>query len=172
MRNRNILITLGVATTVSLGGLSSAGAQTVDNRAVTKSVTYTVTPKQDNKRPIRFTVKGRINLPPGLVCPPGQSSGYYCLPLPRERACEKARVSVRYKAGSKLTKTISLRRATARVGGTSANPPFCTFRSTVTFTDVKRLRPQGRLKVSVRFLGNAFYKPKSGPTRFVRARIR
>lgn len=171
------LVGLGAAAALSGGPL--AGAQTQqsqqeDSRLETTSVTFRATPARDRRRPHRFTVRGRVTMPPGLVCPPGQSSGQYCLPLPRERACENARVQVRYKRGRlRKSETVSVRRAPARSAGRRNDPPFCVFRKTTTFRDVERIRgrdnPRGFLKVQVRFLGNAFYQPKSSRARFVRA---
>lgn len=160
------------AAAVALSGAGTiAGAQDSqpgnDDRLTPNSVTYTVTPGTDRRAPYTFRVRGRVNMPPGLVCPPGQSSGGYCTPLPRERACEAGRVSIRYKSGRRFTKTISLRRSNTRPGGSGNQPPFCTFSRSVTFTEKDRLRP-GRLKVQVQFLGNAFYKARRGRTQFVR----
>ncbi len=161
----------GAAVMALSGAGSIAGAQDqqpgADDRLTPTSITYKVSPGRDRRAPYRFRVRGRVNVPPGLVCPPGQSSGGYCTPLPRERACENGRVAVRYKSGRSFKKTISLRRAKTQPDGSGNQPPFCTFSSSVSFSVKSRLRP-GRLKVQVQFLGNAFYKAKRGPTKFVR----
>ena len=160
----------GMALTV--GGSPLAGAQTQDPQGAERknptSLTYRATPRRDTKRPYKFTVRGRVRMPPpGLVCPPGQTSGYYCLPLARERACEEGRVSVRFKAGLRRQgNTISLRRVKTRISGPSSGPPFCAFVSRVTFGNPRRLG-NGVLKVQVRWLGNDFYNAKSGPTKYV-----
>ena len=73
--------------------------------------------------------------------------------------------------GALHDKTISLRRVAARSRGAQGTPPFCTFKSTVSFNDVSRLLPSGQLKIGVRFLNNDNYKPRQGATRFVRAMI-
>lgn len=169
----------GTGAAALLGGGTLAGAQQAEQaqaqqgqqtRQTPRSVTFRITPRTDRRRPWRFTVRGRVNLPPpGLVCPPGQVSGYYCLPLPRERACDEARVAIRYKAGRRTRQTISTRRYVARTGGNASQPPFCQFRGTVSFNQTHRLRPNGEVKVDVRFLGNRYYKEKSSARRLARA---
>lgn len=169
-----VVLVAGTGAAALAGGGTFAGAQQQpaqqDQRQSARSVTFTITPRTDRRRPWRFTVRGRVNLPPpGLVCPPGQRSGYYCLPLPRERACDEARVAIRYKAGRRTRQTISTRRYVARTGGNASEPPFCRFRGTVTFNQLRRLRPNGRLQVDVRFLGNRYYRARQSQRKTARA---
>lgn len=91
-------------------------------------LTARVTPLRDRRAPYRFTVSGRLVRPAGI----GAS------------ACSGARVSAQWK--TIRGKTVSTRRATM----TSS----CTYRISVTFRSRGRLAG-GRLKVAIRFLGNA-----------------
>jgi hypothetical protein len=156
----------------SFAGAQSAGP-TPDDRVRPESVDWKITPSRTTA-PYTFTVSGRVKMPagpPGRSCPPGRNTGEYCLPLPRERACDGGQVAIRYKGGTNQKDTISLRRDNTRIRGSRSQPPFCTFSDSITFTKTRRLRPNGQLKVSVRFLGNEHYKTKQGPSRFVRAKL-
>ena len=175
-----VVVVFGAGAGALAGGGAFAGAQQQAQqppvqsqpavRQAPRNVTINVNPRVDRRRPWRFTVSGRVNLPaPGLVCPPGQTSGYYCLPLARERACDRARVAIRFKGGPRTRQTISTRRYRTRIGGTAQQLPFCTYRGTVSFNVARRLRPTGRVQVDVRFLGNAYYGQKSSPRRTARA---
>ena len=176
-----VVVVAGVVA-AALGGSTLAGAQgptelTPAQRPAPTSVSLRVTPGVERRFPWRFVARGRVNLPqnpPGLVCPPGRTAAeapYYCIPVPRERLCDGARVAIRYKTGKRLAVTISLRRVRARLGGTQARP-FCRFRSAITFRAPQRIRRDGRLKVQARFLGNKYFKAKSARNRFVRVRGR
>lgn len=90
------------------------------------------TPRRDRRRPFRFITTGRLELPP-VVAP--------------ALAC-KGRVSIQIKTNRS---TISTRRARLR--------PNCTYGSRVTFRVPRRL-VRRRLKVIVRFGGNAIVAPR------------
>ena len=110
-------------------------------RVAPSRVSARTTPGRDRSMPYRFRTSGRITLPSSVRKADGCAG----------------KVQVRFKAGSK---TISTRRANLRSD--------CTFSRSVSFGIKSRLKP-GRLKVQVRFLGNAVLLPKSARTRFVRA---
>lgn len=161
-----------------VGGGSLAGAQDQEQEAVERvnprSVTFTVTPRRDKRKPFRFRVTGRVGVPNQLPpqaqgCPPGTPPGNpYCQPQ-REKACEEGRVAVRYKTGRRLGTTISLRRFRLRNGPPNANPWFCRFSGTTTFRNRKRFGGN-RLKVQVRFLGNDVMNPRNARAKFVSVR--
>jgi hypothetical protein len=100
-----------------------------------------VTPARDRRPPFRFKVRGKLIPPSGVS---------------RSQAC-RGRVTIRFKAGNK---TVRLRRA--RVSRK------CRYRSRVRVRVRTRRHPR-RLRVSVRFRGNAVLQPRSAPTRSVRA---
>jgi hypothetical protein len=155
------------------GGGAVAGAQDnpQDQRVEPTSVTFSVTPNRDKKKPFKFKVTGRVGVPNELPpqaqgCPPGVEPGNpYCAPQ-REKACENGRVAVRYKTGKKLGTTISLRRFDLKPGPANANPWFCTFEGTTTFRNRKRFGGN-RLKVTARFLGNDVMEAKSASNKLV-----
>lgn len=89
--------------------------------------------KRDRSLPFRYTTKGRIVLPEGVRAADGCAG----------------KVSVQIKRGRK---TVSNRRAKVK--------PNCTFRSKVKFTLRNRLGDKGKLKFTVRFLGNKVLLPK------------
>ncbi len=93
--------------------------------------TARVAPRRDRRAPYRFTVSGRVLRPAGIGA----------------AACKRGRVSVQTKVGAR---TVSTRRVTLRSD--------CSYRVSVTFHDRRRLG-RGRLTLSVRFLGNARFKP-------------
>jgi len=103
-----------------------------------------IRPTRDRRAPYRFTVSGRLRLPSGTS---------------PAAACGKGTVSAQYKNGSK---TVSTRRT--KVSSS------CTFRITTTFRDRRRLPSSGRLKLTVRFLGNARLSPVTAKSRRVTAR--
>jgi len=107
-----------------------------------RSVTATTTPSRDRTAPYRFRTRGRVNLPANVT---------------RGQACRAGRVAVTFKV---VRKTISNRRVALRRD--------CRFVSRVTFRNPERLG-RGRLRVSVRFLGNAVLKARSTKRRTVRA---
>jgi Ca2+-binding RTX toxin-like protein len=104
-------------------------------------VSARTTPGRDRSQPYRFTTRGKVTVPRGVRKADGCAG----------------KVQIRFKAASK---TISTRRVNLRRN--------CTFSRSVTFGIKSRLKP-GRLKVEVRFLGNAVLLPKSARVRFVRA---
>jgi hypothetical protein len=105
------------------------------------TLTSRVKPRWDHVRPFRFRVRGT------LIAPPGAD---------RSRAC-RGRVTIRFKL---RRKTVALRRA----GITTS----CRYSKRVRVRLSPRAHPV-RLRVLVRFRGNAVLKPKSAPTRRVRA---
>jgi hypothetical protein len=109
---------------------------------VTPRVTFRVSPRADRRGPRRFTTRGRLSLPVAL--PAGSCRGI---------------ATVRYRAGRR---TISSRRA--RVNRS------CRFTKRVTFKDPRRFFGRRKLRVSVRFGGNARVRPASAKPRAVRVR--
>ena len=99
-------------------------------------------PARDRTAPFRFTVRGTVQPPQGVTA---------------AQACGEGRVSVQVKRG---TRTISTRRA--------ALTRSCAFSLRVTFRDRRRLG-DGRLKATVRFLGNDVLRPRTTPVLRVRA---
>jgi len=110
-------------------------------RLAPRSISVRVSPGRDRAKPFRFRTTGRVNLPAGVT---------------RTAGCV-GRVSIQIKRGSN---TISTRRRTLTKS--------CTFSSTVKFDDRSRLPRTGRLKVTVRFLGNPALLPRGARSRFVR----
>jgi hypothetical protein len=102
-----------------------------------------VSPRRDRRRPYRFATTGRLVLPAGVAA---------------DRGCGEGVVSVQVKAGRR---TISARRTRLRLD--------CTFRTSVTFRDARRLG-RGGLRFVVRFLGNSTLAPVGARPRSVRAR--
>ena len=105
------------------------------------ALTSRVRPRWDHVRPFRFRVRGTLIPPAGVD---------------RSQACG-GRVTIRIKL---RRKTVGLRRARITTG--------CRYRARVRV----RLSPRRnsvRLRVLVRFRGNAVLKPKSAPKRTVRA---
>jgi hypothetical protein len=100
-----------------------------------------VRPRSDHVRPFRFRVRGTL-IPPATV--------------DRSTAC-RGRVTIRLKL---RRKTLQLRRA--RIGSS------CKYRSRVRVSLSPR-RHSVRLRVLVRFRGNAVLRPKSARTKKVRA---
>lgn len=107
------------------------------------SLSARVSPARDRKAPYRFTARGRLGLPAGVTAAQG---------------CGKGVVSTQVKVGSR---TISTRRATLRRD--------CSYSSTVSFSSRARLGRSGRLKVTVRFLGNEVLGLRTASSRIVRA---
>lgn len=99
-------------------------------------------PARDRAAPYRFGLTGALGLPRGVTAAQG---------------CRTGTVSVQVKRG---TRTISTRRVrlTRR----------CTFTSAVTFRDRRRLG-DGRLRVTVRFLGNAVLRERTAAAFGLRA---
>jgi hypothetical protein len=98
--------------------------------------------RRDRRRPYSFTVTGRLTPPTGMTA---------------SAACV-GQVHVQFKRG---TKTISARRRNVR--------PNCSWRSSVSFARRSRVGRSGRLKVTVRFLGNDVLAPAQARTFRVRA---
>jgi phosphodiesterase/alkaline phosphatase D-like protein len=105
------------------------------------SITSRARPHRDRQPPFRFRVRGRLILPAGVSPAEG---------------C-RGRVTVRLKLRGK---TVGLRRARM----TSA----CTYRARVR-ARIAPPRHSVRLRVKVRFRGNATLRPKSARTKIVRA---
>ena len=103
-------------------------------------VSAQTTPARERSLPYRFRTGGRVTRPSGMR---------------RSDACA-GKVAVRYTAGRRA---ISTRRVRLRED--------CTFARRVSFGSRSRLRA-GRLRVEVRFLGNAVLLPMSAPKRYVR----
>lgn len=111
-------------------------------RVTPRKVSVKARPTHDATFPYRYTFTGKVTFPKGVS---------------KLLAC-RGRVSVQIKNG---TKTISNRRA--RVSKS------CKYSQRVTFKVRKRLQAGGgKLKVTVRFLGNAAAKPKKAKPIYVR----
>lgn len=117
-------------------------ARPAPTRLAVAGITVRVTPKRDRRRPYRYTTKGKIKLPAGVTAGDGCAG----------------KVSVQVKRGKK---TVSTRRAKVT--------KKCTFRSRVKFTSKRRLGGGGKLKFTVRFLGNVKLLPKRAARVYVRA---
>ena len=135
--------TLFAIATDTSGQTGSAALAVRVDRFTPTSLGASVTPARDRSAPFRFTTAGRIGLPSTVT---------------RTQGCGAGTVSVQIKAGSR---TISTRRSTLRGD--------CSYRSTVSFAVRSRLGSTGRLKVTVRFLGNDVLKPRTAASRMVRA---
>ena len=131
----------GAALGKTQGVATIANDDAAIKRLAPKRIDVKVTPSRDRSRPFRYRVSGKVVLPTGVT---------------RANGCA-GRVSVQIKRGRK---TISTRRRTV----TGA----CTFVSRVTFGDKTRLPRSGRLKVTVRFLGNGVLLPRGAKSKFVR----
>ena len=111
-------------------------------RLTPRKVSVKARPTHDSTFPYRYTFSGKLSLPSGI------SKSLGC----------RGRVSVQIKNAKK---TISNRRATISKA--------CTYHQRVTFKVRRRLNAGGgRLKVTVRFLGNATLKPRKAKPLFVR----
>jgi hypothetical protein len=130
----------------SQNGLTVGGDRTFTTRAASTpsrprpGLTASVKPRRDRNAPYRYRIRGRLILPGGVA----------------STAC-RGRVTIRFKLRGK---TVRLTRTRVR--------------STCTYS--KRVRVRVRvgsrartLRVSVRFAGNGDLRPKSAPTRRVRA---
>ncbi len=142
-------------------------------RGLTERVTIAVTPKRDRVKPYTFTTKGRIFPPPrfcapGVIpnpggncvpirCPPGAKNPAYCVRPGLGVICS-GKINVRFQ---KSRNTISSRNVNVR--------PDCTYRSKVTLTGRPLRTRTGTFRVRARFQGNSVLKPKTSPTRTVRA---
>lgn len=103
-----------------------------------------VRPARDARAPFRFRTTGTLRRPADVSAAQGCGAGV---------------VSVQVKAGAK---TISTRRVALRRN--------CTFVSTVTFSNRKRLGSTGRLKFVLRFTGNAVLSRSAAVARNLRTR--
>jgi hypothetical protein len=127
---------------VEVAGQGSPPPAPPTGKAKPRSLIVKVGPDRDRRRPYKFTTRGSVALPTGVA---------------PATACTGGKVSVVIKRGSK---TVSSRKTTLRSD--------CTFRSSVRFSR-KRTDVRGRLKVTVRFLGNATLQKSGRKTRTVRA---
>lgn len=98
-----------------------------------------MTASRDRVAPYRFRTSGTLALPAGVTQAQGCSAGV---------------VSVQVKRGAT---TVSTRRANLRRN--------CTYSSSVTFTNRRRLGSSGRLRFTARFLGNTVLERKTAQTR-------
>lgn len=113
------------------------------DRFTPKRVSAKVSPTRDRRAPYRFRTSGTVSLPTGVT---------------RAQACGDGVVSVQVKRGST---TLSTRRVTLS--------RTCTYSSTVSFANRRRLGSSGRLKITARFLGNDVLKRRDAASRSVRA---
>lgn len=111
-------------------------------RVAPQGFTARTTPTRDRRSPYRYRTTGRLTPPAGVGA----------------AGCS-GRVSVQFKRGRATT--VSTRRASIRSN--------CTYSSSVTFSSRRRLGSTGRLKVTVRFLGNTRLLPARAPQYTVRA---
>jgi hypothetical protein len=129
------------ASGATLGADRTFSTSTNTHVRAVPALTARTTPKRDRRRPFRFRTRGKLIPPAGIG---------------RSLAC-RGRVAVRFKAGRK---TIALRSVRLSLQ--------CRYRSRVTL-GAKRLHGRKKLRVAVRFGGNSALKPKSAPTKSVRA---
>lgn len=108
-----------------------------------RGLTSRVTPSRDRTAPYRFRTQGLLQLPVGVT--PVQS-------------CGAGTVSVQVK---RSRTTISSRRVVLKRD--------CSYSSTVTFNERRRLGRSGRLRFTARFLGNEVLGTRTAPTRTARA---
>lgn len=102
-----------------------------------------VTPSRDRRAPYRFRATGSLQLPTGVTRAQGCGDGIVSVQVKRSRT------------------TISTRRVALRRD--------CSYSSTVTFNDRRRLGRTGRLRFTARFLGNEVLGTRAAPTRTARA---
>jgi hypothetical protein len=119
-----------------------SGATGCPARVAPRAFTARAKPVRDRRAPYRFTFSGRLTPPAGV--PPAD-------------AC-RGSVAVQIKRGRK---TISTRRRGVRKD--------CTWRSSVAFARRSRVGRSGRLKASVRFLGNDVLLPRGTRALHIRA---
>jgi phosphodiesterase/alkaline phosphatase D-like protein len=130
----------------SQNGLTVGGDRTFTTRAASTpsrprpGLTSSVKPRRDRSAPYRYRVRGRLILPSGVA-------GTAC----------RGRVTIRFKLRGK---TVRLTRTRVRSN--------CTYSKRVRVRVKVRSRAR-TLRVSVRFTGNGDLRPKSAPTRRVRA---
>jgi Ca2+-binding RTX toxin-like protein len=137
---RNTLIAVALDAT----GQAGTAIVTVQvNRFAPRGLSSRVTPSRDRTAPYRFRATGSLQLPTGVT---------------RATGCGDGIVSVQVK---RATRTISTRRVALRRD--------CSYSSTVTFNDRRRLGPTGRLRFIARFLGNEVLGIKTARSRTVRA---
>lgn len=126
---------------VALGADRTFTTASAAGGRATPGISASARPRRDRRRPFEFTVRGRVIRPAGVS---------------RTRGC-RGRVRVRLKL---KRKTVGAR--TVRVRRT------CRYRAPVTVTLRKRSHPV-KLRVLVRFRGNAALNPVSAPRFAVRA---
>lgn len=137
---RNTLVAIAADTT---GQTAAAIRNVTVGRFVPQALSAQVSPTRDRVSPYRFRTSGKLTLPAGV----SQAQG-----------CGTGLVSVQFKRGAN---TISTRRITLS--------KTCTYASTVSFNDRKRLGKTGRLNVVVRYAGNAVLGRVTAPKRAARA---
>lgn len=138
---RNTLVVIAVDTSQQTA--SATRAVRVD-RFTPAGFRAKVTPARDARAPFRFRTTGTLRRPAEVSAAQGCGAGV---------------VSVQVKAGAK---TISTRRVALRRN--------CTFVSTVTFSNRRRLGSTGRLKFVLRFTGNAVLSRSAAVARNLRTR--
>lgn len=129
------------ASTETVRQVTVTGSSATLRRARPRSLSARTTPSRDRRLPFVYKTSGRLTLPSGVA---------------RVDGCA-GRVTITFKVGKK---TISRR--------TTALRSSCSYRTSVTFRDRKRIGRRTRLRVIVRFQGNKFLTPKSARTRTVR----
>jgi hypothetical protein len=123
---------------VNAGGTSNGPDRTFTTlKPVPRALTATVTPRNARRRPFRFTFSGKLVLPSGITARDG---------------C-KGSVAIQVKSGRKTV----LSRHAGIVGGK------CTYRLKVVFGSSAHLKPHGKLRVTVTFLGNAVAARRTDP---------
>ena len=113
-------------------------------RVAAKTLTVKVSPSRDRTRPYRFTTSGTMT-------PAGAFTA--------AAFCGKGIVQVQVKTAT--LKVVSTRKVSLRKD--------CTYRSTVSFGNRKRLGRSGRLRFQVKFLGNDRVRPKTAAVKTARA---
>ena len=157
------------ATTVAPG----PPGQRVPNRAQTRRVSASTTPKRDPTKLYTFTTTGRVTPPPYCatnaspavvgadcvlpICPADSIDPADCTRPARKLLCSAGKLTVRF---LRLAYTVSTRSVGLR--------PDCTYRSTVSLKTSSPLR-RGVLTVKVRFEGNSFLLPRRAAKHIVHA---
>ena len=121
----------GIADPLGVGTIIDDDGAPLAPYALPPTISLTVKPKRDKKKPYVFTSTGTLKIPSGVSAAKG---------------CQ-GRVEIQVKA---VRKTISTRRANVNSS--------CKYKLKVTFKDAKRFSKSGVLSFRARYLGSAFLK--------------
>lgn len=133
-----------IAVVTDSAGQTATAIRTVSVEQFAAPLSARLTPARDTRAPYGFRLAGRLALPSGVT--PSQ-------------ACTAGQVSVQVKAG---TRTLSTRRVSVRRD--------CTYTSSVSFSNRRRLGRSRSLRFTARFLGNTVLKAARATSRTGRVR--